>query len=422
MFKRLGRLIGQLFAPRTPANGELSNTAAPPQADPHSTAATQISASDWLAQWDRERERRRQERAERQRRAKERDRSTFGEETWGVSKRHRAAETDEARLARYSLPVLRSEAELAQWLGITRERLRWFTHDRPADTVWHYVRHTRPKRRGGTRVILAPKRELKALQRRVLHDLLASVPLTEAAHGFRTGRSISTNAQPHAGRQVVLNLDLQDFFPSVTYPRVRGIFIALGYSYPVAATLALLCTEHDREVYDRDDGCYYISVTPRALPQGAPTSPALANIAAARLDRRLAGLANARGWRYTRYADDLTLSGDDPAAIGRMLEAAKQIITAEDFVVHPTKVRVARRSGRQVVTGLVVNDTVGTPRRLRRQLRAILHNAGRTGLQVQNREDRADFRAYLAGMIGHVAAANAVQGARLRAALREVRQ
>ena len=413
MFNRLGRLIGQLFA---------SGTAKPSQADSDATTPTRVSESDWVGQWERERERRRQERAERRRRARERDRGTFGEETWGVSKRHRAAETDEARLARNDLPLLRSEAELAEWLGISRERLRWFTHDRPADRVWHYVRHTRPKRRGGTRVILAPKRELKALQRRVLHDLLARVPLTEAAHGFRTGHSISTNAQPHAGRQVVLNLDLQNFFPSVTYPRVRGIFIALGYSYAVGATLALLCTEHDREVFDRDDGRYYISVTPRALPQGAPTSPALANLAAARLDRRLAGLANARGWRYTRYADDLTLSGDDPAVISRVLAATKQIIAAEDFVVHPKKVRVARRSGRQVVTGLVVNDTVGTPRQVRRQLRAILHNAGQTGLQAQNREERADFRAYLAGMIGHVTAANAAQGAQLREALREIRQ
>jgi retron-type reverse transcriptase len=418
MFDQLARLLAQLLGQQTPApEAQPADEAAPA---PQPAATTPASAEEWLAQWEREREQHRQARAERRRRAKERDRLSHGEETWGVSQRHRTAETDEVRLARYGLPVLRSEAELAAWLGLSRERLRWFTHDRPADTVWHYVRHTRPKRDGTARVILAPKRELKALQRQVLHQLLDRVPPTEAAHGFRAEHSIATNAAPHVGRQVVVNLDLKDFFLSVTYPRVRGVFISLGYGYAVAAALALLCTEHDRVAYERDDGRYYISVTPRALPQGAPTSPALANLAAARLDRRLLGLARARGWAYTRYADDLTFSGDDPAAAGRLLAAVKRIVAAEDFVVHPEKVHIARRSGRQAVTGLVVNDTVGTPRRLRRQLRAVLHNAARTGLEAQNREGRDDFRAYLAGMVGHVSGANEGQGARLRDALRQL--
>jgi retron-type reverse transcriptase len=415
MLDQLARLLAQLFGQQAPA------PATPPASQPEATTPTATPQTDWFAAWEHERERRRQERAERRARAKERDRLYLGEETWGVSARHRGAATDEARLARYDLPVLRSEAELAAWLGLSRERLRWFTHDRPADTVWHYVRHTRPKRDGASRVILAPKRELKALQRFVLQNLLDRVPPTEAAHGFRQGRSIATNAGPHVGRQVVVNLDLKEFFPSVTYPRVRGIFISLGYSYPVAAALALLCTEHDRVAYDRDDARYYISVTPRALPQGAPTSPALANLAAARLDRRLLGYARAGGWTYTRYADDLTFSGDDPAAARRLLAAVKRIVADEQFVVHPEKVHVARRSGRQVVTGLVVNDLVGTPRELRRQLRAVLHNAARTGLEAQNREGRDDFGAHLAGMIGHVAAANPEQGTRLRDALRQLR-
>ncbi|HEU4328436.1 MAG TPA: reverse transcriptase family protein [Roseiflexaceae bacterium] len=420
MIKKLVALFEQLFGQRLSGGGQPADAPATPQAAPAEPAAQSV-AQAWVAEWDRQQQQRAAQRAERQRQAWARDRSYFGEETWGVSRRHRAAVTDEGRLARYGLPLLRSEAELAEWLEISRERLRWFTQDRPADRVWHYVRHARPKRSGGERVILAPKRELKALQRRVLHDLLDRVPPTEAAHGFRPGRSTATNAQPHTGQQVLVNLDLKDFFPSITYPRVRGILVGLGYSYAVAATLALLCTEHDRVAYDRDDGRYYISVTPRALPQGAPTSPALANLAAARLDRRLGGLAAARGWAYTRYADDLTFSGGDPAAVGRLIAAVKKIVAAEDFVVHPDKIHVARRSGRQEVTGLVVNDAVGTPRRLRRQLRAILHNAGQTGLAAQNREGRADFRAYLAGMIGHISAANAAHGERLRAALRELR-
>src|SRR5258706_11037514 len=100
------------------------------------------------------------------------DRGSFGRTLWGVSAKHRNAQPDLERLARYDLPVLASEADLAEWLGLPLSRLRWFTYDREAELHWHYVRYTLAKRTGGTRVILAPKRELKALQRKVLHGIL----------------------------------------------------------------------------------------------------------------------------------------------------------------------------------------------------------------------------------------------------------
>jgi RNA-directed DNA polymerase len=388
----------------------------------------------WLSNWLQAREARKLERARRKAERKTRDRAWFGEEAWGAGAAQRGATIDAEQLRARGLPVLASEAELAEWLGIPLARLRWFTHDRPAERVWHYVRRIVPKRGvrilsaspkgaeggGGVRVILAPKRELKALQRRVLHDLLERVAPTPHAHGFVAGRSIATNAAPHAGRALVVNLDLRDFFPGITYPRVRGLFVALGYSFAVASALALLCTEHDREAFDHQGVRYWVSVTPRALPQGAPTSPALANLAAARLDRRLAGLARRLGCAYTRYADDLTFSGDAPSITPRLLAAARRIIADEHFSVHERKTRVLRRSARQTVTGLVVNDGVGTPRALRRRLRAILHHAQHTGLEAQNRDGRPDFRAYLAGFIGHVSAANAGQGETLRRVLQKL--
>src|SRR5215831_16329873 len=101
------------------------------------------------------------------------DRRYFGEELWGTSTRQRSAVFDEEKLRRFGLPSLRDEREIAAWLDIPLPRLRWFTHDRAADTTWHYVRYTVPKRSGGQRVILAPKRELKALQRRALAELVA---------------------------------------------------------------------------------------------------------------------------------------------------------------------------------------------------------------------------------------------------------
>lgn len=348
------------------------------------------------------------------------DRVAFGGDLWGISARHRGAEADEARLARFGLPVLLHEAELASWLGIGLSRLRWYTFDRPADTTWHYVRYVIPKRHGGERVILAPKRELKALQRKVLDGIVARVPVSEAVHGFVAGRSIVTNAWQHTGKRVLLKLDLKDFFPSITFPRVRGLFIALGYSFGVASTLALLCTEYEREPFERDGTRYYISTGPRHLVQGAPTSPALANLAAWRLDQRMSGLAAKHGYVYTRYADDLVLSSDLDDEIQHVRQVAQRIVQAEHFTVNKDKTRIARRAARQVVTGLVVNDGVATPRELRRRLRAILHNAGKNNLEAQNRESRRDFRAYLQGQIAHVHAANANHAARLRSELRRV--
>jgi RNA-directed DNA polymerase len=357
------------------------------------------------------------ERRERRQALRARDRVTFGEEQWGIGAAHRAAALDGAKLARFDLPRLATEAELAAWLGIPLPRLRWYTHDRAADTTWHYVRYTIPKRSGGERVILAPKSELKRLQRKVLDDLLARVPVAPAAHGFVRGRSILTNARPHAERAAVLKLDLKDFFPSITAARVRGLFIALGYPFSVAATLALLCTEYDREPFERDGTRYYVSVGPRHLVQGAPTSPALANLAAWRLDRRLAGLAGKHGTTYTRYADDLTFSCDDPEAIRAVRVVAKRIIAEEHFALNLAKTHLAERSTRQVVTGLVVNDGPAAPRELRRRLRAALHNARRTGLAAQNRDGRASYAAYLRGQIAFVESANPQHAERLRAAL-----
>jgi retron-type reverse transcriptase len=355
----------------------------------------------------------------RQRRA--RDRTFFGEELWGVSARQRTATTDDTRLARYDLPLIRTEGELAAWLGIPLTRMRWYTHDRPAEKIWHYVRYAVPKRSGqGERVILAPKRELKALQRKVLDGLVARVPVAASTHGFVQGRSIVTNARAHAGKGVVLKLDLKDFFPSVTFPRVRGLFVALGYSYAVASALALLCTEYDRQPFDRDGERFYISVGPRHLVQGAPTSPALANLVAWRLDRRLGGLAARRGFTYTRYADDLTFSGEDAEAANRLRATAQRIIADEQFTANTAKTRLTRRAGRQMVTGLVVNDRPATPRELRRRLRAVLHNAARDGLAAQNRDGHANYAAYLQGMIAYVSSANPSHGEQLRHELRRI--
>lgn len=221
------------------------------------------------------------------------------------------------------------------------------------------------------------------------------------AHGFVPGRSIVSNATPHVGRQIVLNLDLRDFFPSITFRRVKGLFHSFGYSEHVGTVLALLTTEPPRVPAAVDGKLYYVALGERILPQGACTSPALTNALCWRLDRRLTGLAKRHEFQYTRYADDLTFSGDNAAAVGKLLRSVRAILLTEGFTEQPTKTRVMRRSNRQEVTGVTVNTRPKVCREDLRTLRAILHNAAKHGLESQNRDQRPDFAAYLRGKVAY---------------------
>ena len=286
----------------------------------------------------------------------------------------------EVRAAENELPPLDGPAQLAAALGLTVAELRWMGFHRDAARSLHYVRFTIPKKSGGERAIWAPMPRLKAAQRWILREIVEHLPVHGAAHGFLPGRSILTNAQAHTGARVLLNVDLKDFFPTVTWRRAKGVFRKAGYREQVATLLALLCTEAPREVVEHQGEQWFIAMGPRSLPQGAPTSPALTNALCLRMDRRLSGLARKLGWRYTRYADDLTFSlpvgHKGPPRLGTLLGGIKAVTAAEGFELNDAKTRVARSGARQKVTGLVVNGAEGprVPRALRRQLRAAVHN------------------------------------------------
>jgi retron-type reverse transcriptase len=335
----------------------------------------------------------------------------------GVSGRLGERTSDAERLAALGLPLLSTPADVAAALGLSVPKLRWLAFHTEAATRVHYVHFTVPKKSGGTRTLSAPHRTLAAAQRWVLENVVARLPVEQAAHGFVPGRSTVTNAAPHAGRAVVVNLDLADFFPSVTFPRVRSVFHRAGYSPAVATVLALLSTECPRRTVEYDGVTYHVAVGPRALPQGACTSPGLSNQVARRLDRRLGGLAARLGLTYTRYADDLTFSGgpEANARVGYLLARVRHITQDEGFAVNEAKSRVQRRNTAQEVTGLVVNDRVGVGRREVRRLRAILHRARAEGLDAQNRDGRPEVRAWLRGMIAYVAMVRPDAGAKLRA-------
>jgi RNA-directed DNA polymerase len=280
---------------------------------------------------------------------------------------------DEEQLKRYGLPVWGTEADLAAALNLTPKQLRFFSIHRAAERVCHYVAYTIPKASGGVRLIMAPKKRLKSVQRRLLQLLLSKLPHSDHAHGFLLCRSVRTGAEPHVGRKVLLQMDVEDFFPTISYGRVRGLMIALGYGYPVASALAALMTEAERQPVEIDGVVYHVPVGRRHAVQGAPTSPGLSNCIVLRLDRRLAGLARAFGFRYTRYADDLTFSGDDDTRLFGLRRCAEQIITEEGFRVNVRKTHVSRSGQRQRVTGVTVNEQLGLSRKERRRLRAAIH-------------------------------------------------
>lgn len=322
-------------------------------------------------------------------------------------------------LGRRGLPLLATPADVAKALGLTVPRLRWLAFHAEAPTRTHYVYFQVPKRTGGMRLLSAPHDDLKKAQHWILETILGKLPVTDAAHGFVEGRSVVSNAAAHVRRDVVVNSDLSDFFPSITVGRVRGVFEAIGYSPAVATVLALLCTEAPRTKVEHEGKTFWVAVGPRALPQGAPTSPALSNQIARKLDQRLLGLAAKLGWTYTRYADDLTFSAGagQREKIGYLLARVRHIAGDEGFALNPKKCRVQRAARRQEVTGVIVNDKLSLPREELRRLRAIVHGAQRTGLAAQNREGRENFEAWLRGKIAYVMMVDRAKGERLRAAL-----
>jgi len=305
--------------------------------------------------------------------------------------------TDEAQLKRYDLPVWKSEEDVAKALGISLKELWFFAIHRERERQPHYVTFAIPKRSGGKRLIMAPKRRLKAIQRKLLEVLVEKLPLSKNAHAFRRGHSIRTGAEPHVGKRFLLKMDLKDFFPTVTCARVRGLLIAYGYGYPVATSLAVVMTEAERQPVEVEGMVFHVPVGQRYCVQGTPTSPGICNALLLRLDHRLAGLAKKRGLVYTRYADDLTFSGAlDRAAADYFRRVVNRIVAEEGFVIHRDKTRLMGQGNRQTVTGVVVNRTLGLSRQERRRLRAAAHQLGRQNGGVDLGARQARFQGKVA--------------------------
>lgn len=337
----------------------------------------------------------------RERRTREREERLARDKTWrreqlpflgrGVSRRlHFDSPSDAEKLARFALPVWNEPVELATFLGISLGQLAWLCYHREAAPLDHYSHFSIPKRGGGSRAISAPRPYLKAAQHKILEGVLNQIEVHSAAAAFLPAQHIGDNAQRHAhldegGPAVVLRVDLKDFFPSITFARIAGVFESLGYNRGISTLLALICTESPRVEATFEGQTSFVALGERFVPQGAPTSPALTNLLCRRLDARLTGMAAHYDFVYSRYADDLVFSSARPdARIGALQGGVLAVLESEQFVVNPDKIAIMRRGARQSVTGLVVNGTQG-PRVSRRDLkrfRAVLHDIERNGAQA----------------------------------------
>jgi RNA-directed DNA polymerase len=349
---------------------------------------------------------------------------------------HTEMEPIYGRLSALRLPQLPTPGDLADWLEIPFPLLDWFANV-PARTrssgqsrLAHYNYRWMPKRQGGARLIEAPKTKLRDIQRRILCGILNQIPVHAAAQGCVRGRSVIGNASLHVGSPLILKLDLRDFFVSVPGSRIHALFRSIGYPLATTRYLTALTTHRTpvyilqgmpEQEYASHEQLHRNHLWARRfmnghLPQGAPTSPALANLCAYHMDLRLTGAALTCGAAYSRYVDDMVFScaeGDAARAL-RMLKMFQEIILEEGFEPNWRKTRRIPAFASQRVTGVVVNTRLNPPRRDFDALKAILTNCQRHGPDSQNRQGLPNFREHLQGRITWIQQLNPEKGRKLQ--------
>lgn len=323
----------------------------------------------------------------------------------GVSDQLKFTEPDLAKLDSLDLPVLRNVHDISQLMGLNPETIIWLAFERKVSSVDHYLRFEIPKRSGGMRLISSPKEQMRQAQLAIREEILKKITPSNQAMAFRPNTSIVDNARVHVGAKILVRVDLKDFFPSISFNRVRGFFKSCGYSPGVATVLALLTTDAQRVYVKTETGVKAVARGTRGLPQGACTSPDLANLIAKKLDARLQGLVQFKGeWRYTRYADDLVLStvNKDSDAYG-MVKAIEKIATAEGFEVNQKKTSIKRPSGRMSVTGLVINeDGIRLSKSDLKKIRSFLHKCDTQGREVVSDEIGKSAEAVAKGYLAYL--------------------
>ena len=260
---------------------------------------------------------------------------------------------------------------LSEMLGMSVQELENFSPQ--------YKHAVIKKRSGGNRLLQMPNDETKRVQRLLLDKLIGRYKTHASCCGFSKGLSIIDNARPHVGRETVIKLDIQDFFPNTTVDRIHEFFCKTGWTDDAADVLTKLV------VFDE------------GLPQGAPTSPAVSNVVNCFMDLRLDALAKKYGMTYTRYADDLTFSSEiySRRDVHKILRITGVILKSCGYSLNKKKKRIIRKHRRQSVTGIVVNERLNLSRPTRRWLRSVHHRLESGGNSTLSENEFNGWISYL---------------------------
>ncbi len=274
------------------------------------------------------------------------------------------------KLCDNNVPVIFDFKHLSLLLGYEPMELTFYLY---APEESFYTRFQIPKKSGGVRDIEVPSDRLKSIQRWILRNILENIMTHDSCYGFKKGKSIYDNALLHVGKDCVLNMDLKDFFPSITQEDVFYVFYNMGYTKKVSYYLAKFLTKAG------------------VLPQGSPASPIISNIVAEHMDKRLSKLAESYNAIYSRYADDITFSG--ATNITNMIPAVRKIVCEENFQVNEEKTRYSYYYQRQEVTGLIVNKKVSIPKEYLRELKQEIYYCKKYGVNshLQKTENHKSF-------------------------------
>ncbi|WP_101688595.1 retron St85 family RNA-directed DNA polymerase [Dysgonomonas massiliensis] len=284
-----------------------------------------------------------------------------------------------ATLLKNNAVVIFDLYHLACLIGIKYHILLKMSHS----SKHFYYDFTIKKRNGDDRVISAPFPSLKYTQKWIYQNILAKAPISPHAKGFVPNLSLLNNAEPHLHQNAILQMDIANFFPSISWKRVYNVFKNIGYNNRISAALTNLCCKHN------------------SLPQGAPTSPILSNIILSKLDKRLSKLAEKHSLTYTRYADDITFSGY--IIPNELINIISYIIEDEGFIVNNNKTRIARGNKKKIVTGISVNSEYLTiPRKKKREIRQAIYYIKTKGLSSHMENINNSDPIYIYRLLGYL--------------------
>lgn len=312
---------------------------------------------------------------------------------------------------RWKLPIFEDSDAFAAWCELDSHDLIWFaqryqSNTPPPTKIDHYQYNILAKSNGEPRLIEAPKERLKQIQRKIHSAILSNIPVHNAAHGFVKQKSIKTFVDPHVARPVVIAMDLQHFFMAISAGRIYRMFQKLGYSEEISTLLKGLCTHATPETYINriNDSQEKKRLRAEHLPQGAATSPTLANIAAFNLDVRVSAAAQSLGFEYTRYADDMAFSSENFNASRnqRLINLVTRIAQFEGFAINKRKTRIMTQAQRQKLVGIVINEKMNIAATDIKKFEAQLFNCVRYGPDSQNITRHPNFRAHLQGKLAHI--------------------